>query len=161
MLNQLSLRLYKWRSLYLLTPWFWYHENLDYVFKLKRPIYGLKQDPKAWYKWLSGILIKQGFNRGKVDTTLFIICKVKHVLLVQIYVDDSIFESTNESLCKDFSSLMQGEFGFSLMGELTYFLGLQIKQAEYGTFISQRKYCLELLNKFNMQNSNSISTPIV
>lgn len=74
--------------------------------------------------------------------------------------DNIIFGSTNESLCREFVSLMQGEFEMSLMGELTYFLGFQIKQGEEGNFISQTNYCLDLLKKFEMKDSKTISTPI-
>ncbi|WJX13359.1 hypothetical protein P8452_03755 [Trifolium repens] len=141
-------------------PGFEDNEHPDYVFKLKRALYGLKQTPRAWYDRLSKFLIKNGYSRGKVDTTLFIKRKGKDVLLVQIYVDDIIFGSTNPSLVKSFSSLMQGEFEMSMMGELTYFLGLQIKQLEEGTFIYQTKYCLELLKKFGMTDSKIMETPM-
>ena len=63
------------------------------------------------------------------------------LLLVQIYVDDIVFGSTNDSLCKEFSESLQNEFEMSLMGELTFFLGLQVKQMKNGTFFSQAKYC--------------------
>ena len=62
--------------------------------------------------------------------------------IVQIYVDDIIFGSTNEVLCKDFASSMQQEFDMSMMGELNFLLGLQVKQLSNGTFVSQSKYCL-------------------
>lgn len=88
---------------------------------------------------------------------MFIRRKIKHILLVQIYVYDIVFGFTDESLCKDFASLTEGELKMSLMGELTYFLGLQIKQAEDRTFISQLKYYLELLKKFDIQILKSIS----
>ncbi|KAK2415783.1 hypothetical protein QL285_038238 [Trifolium repens] len=141
-------------------PGFEDNEHPDYVFKLKRALYGLKQAPRAWYDRLSKFLIKNGYSRGNVYTTLFIKRKGKDVLLVQIYVDDIIFGSTNPSLVKSFSSLMQGEFEMSMMGELTYFLGLQIKQLEEGTFIYQTKYCLELLKKFGMTDSKIMETPM-
>ena len=82
--------------------------------------------------------------------TLFVKNKRKDILLVQVYVDDIIFGATNESLCKDFVELMQGEFEMSMMGELNYFLGLQIKQLKDGIFICQSKYTNELLKKFDM-----------
>ena len=75
------------------------------------------------------------------------------ILLVQIYVDDIIFGATNDSLCKEFSNDMQSEFEMSMMGELNFFLGLQIKQTKNGIFISQAKYCTELLKRFGMKNS--------
>jgi len=110
---------------------------LNHVFKLKNALYGLKQAPRAWYERLSKFLLEKGFTRGKGDTTLFIKRKRNDILLVQIYVDDIIFGSTNDSLCKEFSQDMQSEFEMSMMGELNFFLGLQIKQTKNGIFISQ------------------------
>ena len=74
---------------------------------------------------------------GKASTTLLIKHKNQEILIVQIYVGDIIFNSTNEFLCKKFSSCMSKEFEISMMGELKYFLGLQIKQTEEGIFINQ------------------------
>lgn len=81
-------------------------------------------------------------------------------MLLQIYVDDIIFGLTNEFMCREFSKLMQGEFEMSLMGELNYFLGLQIKQTRNDIFINQAKYCKELIKKFGMENAKEISTPM-
>ncbi|XP_058781059.1 uncharacterized mitochondrial protein AtMg00810-like [Vicia villosa] len=89
--------------------------------------------------------------------------KLKRAYMVSnklMEVDDIIFGSIDESLCREFASLMQRKFEMSLIGELTYFLGLQIKQDEVGIFISQTKYYLELLKKFDMKDSKSISTPM-
>ena len=138
-------------------------ENFEYpnhVYKLKKALYGLKQAPRAWYERLSKFLLEKGFNRGKVDTTLFIKKKKHDTLLVQIYVDDIIFGSTNESLCKEFSNLMQSEFEMSMIGELTFFLGLQIKQMKDEIFISQNKYCRELLKRFGMESGKEVATPM-
>ena len=90
---------------------------------------------------------------GKIDTTLFIKTKEKDMLLVQIYVDDIIFGATNDSLCEDFSKCMHSEFEMSMMGELNFFLGLQIKQLKEGTFINQAKYIKDLLKRFNMEEA--------
>ena len=141
-------------------PGFEDYENPNHVFKLKKALYGLKQAPRAWYERLSKFLIEKGFRRGKVDTTLFILIENKNILLVQVYVDDIIFGSTNESLCKFFSNLMQSEFEMSMMGELNFFLGLQIKQGKEGTFVSQTKYCKELLKRFGMDNAKAMDTPM-
>ena len=81
-------------------------------------------------------------------------------MLVQIYVDDIIFGSTNESLCKEFSIDMQSEFEMSMMGELNYFLGLQIKQTNDGIFVNQAKYCKELIKRFGMEKSKHLATPM-
>lgn len=72
------------------------------------------------------------------------------MLIVQVYVDDIIFGATSNDLCKEFAELMSSEFKMSMMGELTFFLGLQIKQSSQGTSISQEKNINELLNKFNL-----------
>ena len=94
----------------------------NHVFKLLKDLYSLKQAPRAWYERLSNFLLEKGFSKGKVDTTLFIKKTKNDLLIVQIYV------ATNHCLCEEFSKLMQGEFEMSMMGELKFFLGLQIKQ---------------------------------
>ena len=81
------------------------------------------------------------------------------MLLVQVYVDDTIFGSTNDNLCKRFAKLMLSKFEMSLMGELKYFLGLQVDQRIDGIFIRQSKYLKELLKKYNMEDSASARTP--
>ena len=100
----------------------------NHVFKLKKALYGLKQAPRSWYERLSKFLLKKCFKMGKIDTTLFIKIKENDMLLVQIYIDDVIFGATNVSLCEEFSKCMHSEFEISMMGELNFFLGLQIKQ---------------------------------
>ena len=99
----------------------------NHVFKLSKVLYELKQALRAWYERLSNFLLEKGFSQGKVDTTLFIKKSNHDFLIVQIYVDDIIFGATNHCLCEEFSKLMQGEFEMSMMGELKFFLGLQIK----------------------------------
>ena len=98
-----------------------------HVFKLNKALYGLKQTPRAWCEKLSSILLENGFERGKVDTTLFPKNCGSQFILVQIYVDDIIFGATNEPLCKDFCKLMWTKFKMSMMGELKFILGLNIK----------------------------------
>jgi len=109
-------------------PGFTNYEFPDHVYKLKKALYELKQAPRSWYERLSEFLIQSGFRRGQVDSTLFIKKAKNDLLFVQIYVDDIIFGSTNTLLCKEFSKNMQDEFEMSMMGELHFFLGLQIKQ---------------------------------
>ena len=132
----------------------------NHVYKLKKALYGLKQAPRAWYDRLSKFLLENEFEMGKVDKTLFIKTKGKDILLVQIYVDDIIFGATNKSLCEDFAKCMHDEFEMSMMGELTYFLGLQIKQSKEGIFLNQSKYIKDLLKRFGMENSKAASTPM-
>ncbi|KAI3758667.1 hypothetical protein L6452_06238 [Arctium lappa] len=98
------------------------------VYFLDKALYGLKQAPRAWYDSLLNFLLANGFERGTTDTTLFYKKRKGEILLVQIYADDIIFGSTNDLYCKKFESLMKSEFEMSMMGELTFFLGLQVKQ---------------------------------
>ncbi|KAH9649211.1 hypothetical protein KPL70_025897 [Citrus sinensis] len=132
----------------------------DHVYKLSKALYGLKQAPRAWYDRLKNFLLENDFSMGKADTTLFVKLKNQDILIVQIYVDDIIFGSTNELLCKEFSSCMSKEFEMSMMGELKYFLGLQIKQNEEGIFINQVKYVKDLLKRFGYENGTAKSTPM-
>ncbi|KAK2410370.1 putative mitochondrial protein [Trifolium repens] len=134
--------------------------NSNHVFKLKKSLYGLKQAPRAWYERLSTFLVNNGFEKGQVDNTLFRKTLKKDILIIQIYVDDIIFGSTNATLCKNFSKLMQDEFEMSMMGELKFFLGIQINQTKKGTFIHQSKYIKDLLKKFNLEDCKPMNTPM-
>ncbi|KAL8089698.1 hypothetical protein AgCh_039252 [Apium graveolens] len=118
------------------------------------------QAPRAWYETLAQFLLESGFNIGTIDKTLFYLNHGKDLLLVQIYVDDIIFGSTIAKLCERFAKLMQSRYQMSMMGELSYFLGLQVKQNEEGTFINQSKYTRNLLKKFGMQDCSTASTPM-
>ena len=86
-------------------PGFEDHQHPEHVFKLKKALYGLKQAPRQWYERLSVFLTSQGYDRGTYDKTLFIKRKEEDIILVQIYVDDIIFGSTNEELCEAFVEL--------------------------------------------------------
>ncbi|GJY40128.1 retrovirus-related pol polyprotein from transposon TNT 1-94 [Tanacetum coccineum] len=139
-------------------PGFESSEFLDYVCKLDKALYGLKQAPRAWYETLSTLLIQNKFARGRIDNTLFIYKSKRDVLLVQVYVDDIIFGSTSYKLCKQFEKLMTKKFKMSMIGELTYFLGLQIKQDDNGISICQEWYTRNLLKKYKISNSSSLKT---
>ena len=126
------------------------------VMKLDKALYGLHQAPRKWYETLSSHLMQNGFKRGRIDQTLFLKRKNKDLLLVQIYVDDIIFGSTSKELCKEFESLMQSKFQMSSMGEMNFFLGLQVTQAKEGIFINQEKYIKKILKKFSFEDVQSI-----
>ncbi|KAI3772107.1 hypothetical protein L6452_03282 [Arctium lappa] len=132
----------------------------DRVYKLQKALYGLHQAPRAWYDTLSSYLLKNGFERGVIDKTLFIKRKKKDILLVQIYVDDIIFGSTRDNMCKEFEELMHQRFKMNSMGELTFFLGLQVQQKSDGIFICQSKYVQDILTKFGFSDSKPASTPM-
>ncbi|GJU81454.1 putative ribonuclease H-like domain-containing protein [Tanacetum coccineum] len=135
-------------------------DHPDKVYKVVKALYGLHQAPRAWYETLANYLLGNGFKRGKIDQTLFIKKQKGDILLVQVYVDDIIFGSTNKELCTAFEKLMKDKFQMSSMGELTFFLGLQVTQKEDGIFISQDKYVAEILKKFNYTDVKSASTPV-
>jgi hypothetical protein len=97
---------------------------------------------------------------GKVNTTLFTKKIGKDLFVLQIYVDDIIFGSTNQDYCDEFGKMMAKEFEMFMIGELSYFLGLQIKQMKNVTFVSQGKYIKDMLKKCGMKDAKDISTPI-
>jgi hypothetical protein len=141
-------------------PGFIDFEKPNHVYKLKKALYGLKQAPKAWYDRLKTFLVDHKYTMGLVDNTLFTKKKDSHIIIVQIYVDDIIFRSTCQELCVDFSKIMHDEFEMNMMGELNFFLGLQIKQLEDGIFFNQSKYIKDMLKKFGLEYSKPIKTPM-
>nr|GEU54684.1 hypothetical protein [Tanacetum cinerariifolium] len=132
----------------------------DKVYKVKKALYGLHQVPRAWYKTLSTYLLNNGFKKGQINKTLFIKRNKGDILLVQVYVDDIIFRSTKKEMCDAFEILMHEKFQMSSMGELTFFLGLQVKQNLDGIFISQDKYVAEILKKFGFSEVKVASIPM-
>ncbi|GJR20454.1 retrovirus-related pol polyprotein from transposon TNT 1-94 [Tanacetum coccineum] len=135
-------------------------DHPEKVYRQRKALYGLKQAPRAWYDELSNFLMYKGFTKGTIDLTLFTIKYGEDILLVQIYVDDIIFGSTNPKFSKRFEKLMHSRFEMSLMGEMKFFLGLQIHQSPRGIFINQAKYTLEILKKHGMEKGQSIGTPM-
>nr|GEV44746.1 putative ribonuclease H-like domain-containing protein [Tanacetum cinerariifolium] len=130
------------------------------VYKIVKALYGLHQAPRAWYATLSTFLEKNRYRRGAINKTLFIKQHKKDIMLVQVYVDDIIFGSTKKSWCDEFEELMKNRFQMSSMGELTFFLRLQVKQKEDGIFISEDKYVAKILKKFDFLSVKTASTLI-
>nr|GEZ59886.1 copia protein [Tanacetum cinerariifolium] len=132
----------------------------DRVYKVEKALYGLHQAPRAWYETLSTYLLDKGFRRGTTDKTLFIKKIKDDILLVQVYVDDIFFGFTKRSLSTEFEQLMHKRFQMSPIGELTFFLGLQVKQRKGGIFLSQDEYVSDILKEFGFSSVKSISTPM-
>jgi hypothetical protein len=130
------------------------------VYRLRKALYGLKQAPRAWSGHLRGFLFSKGFEMSKVDKTLFLLRKGDDILIVQVYMDDIVFGGSSHSLVARFAEDMSKEIEMSMMGELQFFLGLQIKQAKEGTFVHQAKYTKDILKKFKMDDSKPLSTPM-
>ncbi|GJR22048.1 putative ribonuclease H-like domain-containing protein [Tanacetum coccineum] len=132
----------------------------DRVYKVEKALYGLHQAPRAWYETFSTYLLDNRFQRGKIDKTLFIRRDKGDIILVQVYVADIIFGSIKKSLCTELEKMMHSKFQMSSMGELTFFLGLQVKQKEDGIFISKDKYVTKILKKFGFIDVKTASTPM-
>jgi hypothetical protein len=109
---------------------------------------------------LKGFLFERGFEMGKVDQTLFLLRQGRDILIVQVYVDDIVFGDLSNSLVARFAEDMRWEFEMSLMGELQFFLGLQINQSNEGTFVHQAKYTKDIVRKFKMEDSMAMATPM-
>nr|GEZ02417.1 putative ribonuclease H-like domain-containing protein [Tanacetum cinerariifolium] len=141
-------------------PGFQDPEFLDRVYKVEKAMHGLHQTPRAWYGTLFKYLLDNGFQRGTIDQTLFIRKHKGEFLLVQVYVDDIIFGSSNLQLCREFEALMHDKFQMNAMGELTFFLGLQVLKKKDGIFFSQDKYAGDILKKFGYSDVRSTNTPM-
>ncbi|GJY45560.1 retrovirus-related pol polyprotein from transposon TNT 1-94 [Tanacetum coccineum] len=132
----------------------------NHIYRLKKALYGLKQAPRAWYDKLSSFLIEHHFTKGIVDLTLFTRRHEDDILLVQIYVDDIIFGSTKPVFAKRFEKLMKDNFEMSMIGEMKFFLGLQVHQSPRGIFISQSQYTMDILKKHGIEKCDIVSTPM-
>jgi hypothetical protein len=141
-------------------PGFEDDKYLDHVYKLSKALYGLKQAPRPWYDCLGDFLLSNAFKVGKADPTMFTKTCNSVLFVCQIYVDGIIFGSTNQKSCEEFSRVMMQKFEMSMMGELNYFLGFQVKQLKEGTFISQMKYTQDLLKRFGMKDAKPVKTPM-
>ncbi|GKE51677.1 retrovirus-related pol polyprotein from transposon TNT 1-94, partial [Tanacetum coccineum] len=136
-------------------------DHPTHVYRLKKAMYSLKQAPRAWYDTLLRFLLDNNFSKGAVDLTLFTRKTGKHILLVQIYVDDIIFSLIDPKACDTFSNEMSSKFKMSMMGQMYFFLGLQVSQSPGGIFINQSKYALEILKKYGMDSCDPVDTPMV
>nr|GEV19788.1 hypothetical protein [Tanacetum cinerariifolium] len=135
-------------------------DHPSHVYKLKKALYGLKQAPRAWYDELSTFLLQNHFFKGTIDPALFIRRFHDDILVVQVYVDDIIFGSTHPRYIQLFFDRMKSRFKMSMMGEMTFFLGLQVNQSPCGIFINQSKYVLDILNKYGMESCDPVGTPM-
>jgi len=133
----------------------------DMVYKLHKALYGLKQAPRAWFSRIEAYIFNEGFISSSSEQTLFIKQKGGKILIVSIYVDDLLFTSNDEELLNEFKRSMKDECDMTDLGKMRYFLGIEVMQKADGIFICQRKYVAELIERFGMQNNNSVCNPIV
>ena len=136
-------------------------EKEDYVYKLKKALYGLKQAPRAWYSRIDNYFIESGFRRSPSEPTLYV-KKVdsEDFLIVSLYVDDLLVTGSNPEEVQKFKADMKKEFEMSDLGEMNYFLGMEIHQSNDGIFICQKKYAEDILKKFKMEKCKPIATPL-
>nr|GEU62595.1 retrovirus-related Pol polyprotein from transposon TNT 1-94 [Tanacetum cinerariifolium] len=135
-------------------------DHPSHVYKLKKALYGLKQAPRAWYDELLMFLLHNHFFKGTIDPMLFIRRFDDDILLVHVYVDDIIFGSTHPMYTHLFFNLMKSRFEMSIIGEMTFFLWLQVNQSPCGIFINQSNYVLQILKKYGMESCNPVGTPM-
>nr|GEU81554.1 hypothetical protein [Tanacetum cinerariifolium] len=133
-------------------------DHPSHVYKLNKALYGLKKAPRAWYDEFSMFLLHNHFFKGTIDPTLFIRRFDNDILVVQVYVDDIIFGSTHPRYTQLFSNLMKSRFEMSMIGEMAFFLGLQVNQSSCGIFINQSSYVLEILKKYGMESCDPVGT---
>ena len=112
----------------------------------------MKQPPRAWYDRQIAYFTEHGFKRGSADTTLFIRKDKNSFGVTQIYVDEIVFGAINDSLAHSFADEMKAMFEISMIGELTYFLGLQMKQTNSRIYINQVKHARNLVKRFGLDN---------
>ncbi|KAJ0985480.1 hypothetical protein J5N97_003836 [Dioscorea zingiberensis] len=132
----------------------------SYVCKLDRALYGLKQAPRAWYSRLSSKLQELRFVPSKTDTSLFIYNHAGNIIYMLIYVDDIIVTSSSVQAVDDLLKQLQKEFAIKDLGDLHYFLGIEVKKESSGIVLTQGKYVTDLLQKANMQNCKPVATPM-
>jgi hypothetical protein len=131
-----------------------------YVCKLDKALYGLKQAPRAWYARLCAKLQSLGFLPSKADTSLFFYNNGKHSIFVLVYVDDIIVVSSSPEATKTLLSDLQKEFALKDLGDLHYFLGIEVKKARDGLVLSQQRYATDILARSGMSRCKAIDTPL-
>jgi hypothetical protein len=130
------------------------------VCKLKKALYGIKKAPRAWYSRLDKYLQQAGLKNESAYNNFYVKVTQDSILLIEVYVDDIIFGSIDDKLSQKFTKDMHNEFEISLLGEISFFLGLQIRQSNRGIFISQTKYIREMLKRFGMEYCKPVTTPM-
>jgi hypothetical protein len=132
------------------------------VYILQKALYGLKQAPRAWFSIIEAHFVSEGFQRCHSEQTLFVKTSNKGtILIVSIYVDDLIYTGDDDVMMSKFKESMLREFDMSDLGGMRFFLGIEVLQTANGIYICQRKYALDVLKRFGMEDSNVVCSPIV
>ncbi|KAG7556870.1 Retrotransposon gag domain [Arabidopsis suecica] len=136
------------------------HNAPGKVFKLKKAIYGLKQSPRAWYHKLSTTLLKRGFKKSEADNTLFTLPSKEGIVVILVYVDDIIISGNDKVGIQETKTFLKSVFDIKDLGELKYFLGIEVCRSKEGLFLSQRKYTLDLLSQVGKLGAKPAKTPL-
>jgi len=131
----------------------------DKVYKLKKALYGLKQAPRAWYSRIEAYFLREGFQKCPHEHTFFVKTENGKMLIVCLYVDNLIYTGNNYAMFEKFKESMMIEFEMTDLRMMHYYLGLEVVQSTTCIFISQKKYVQEILERFQMNNCNSVGTP--
>lgn len=131
-----------------------------YVCKLQKSLYGLKQAPRAWYHRLSAFLFAQGFTITEHDPSLFVQLSPHGVLILLVYVDDIIITGSSHALVQSFITRMHGEFQMKNLGDLKYFLGIEVQHSDTSLLLHQTKYARELIHRAGVDDCKPMPTPV-
>ncbi|XP_057999139.1 uncharacterized mitochondrial protein AtMg00810-like [Hevea brasiliensis] len=132
----------------------------DKVYLLKKALYGLKQAPRAWYNRVDDHLQGLGFKESLSESTLYVRKSNFDIVIISLYVDDLLVPGSNLELIEEFKIEMKKEFEMTDLGEMSYFLGIQIQQSQNAVLICQKKYAKEILKKFKMEECKAMNTPM-
>uniref|UniRef100_A0A803KUG9 Reverse transcriptase Ty1/copia-type domain-containing protein n=1 Tax=Chenopodium quinoa TaxID=63459 RepID=A0A803KUG9_CHEQI len=135
-------------------------QNGNRVCKLNKSLYGLKQAPRQWYAKLSSALINYGYRQSKTDHTLFTHQSTKGFVAILVYVDDLIVTRSNLELIVEEKKYLDTQFHMKDMGELRYFLGIEVDRTKRGIFLSQKKYVKDILNEYNLSDCKPLRLPM-
>uniref|UniRef100_A0A2N9GSV6 Reverse transcriptase Ty1/copia-type domain-containing protein n=1 Tax=Fagus sylvatica TaxID=28930 RepID=A0A2N9GSV6_FAGSY len=132
----------------------------NYVCKLQRAIYGLKQAPRAWFSRLSNKLLDLGFHGSRSDSSLFIYKTTSLTMFILIYVDDIIITASQPESIDDLLLSLTHEFAVKDLGNLNFFLGIEVLSNPHGIILSQHRYIIDLLHRTKMSEAKPITTPM-
>jgi len=135
-------------------------DNPSFVCRLRKAIYGLKQAPRAWYTELKTYLLTLGFQNSLADTSLFILQRGKEFVYLLVYVDDILIMGSHKGSIQQVLDALAARFSIKDPEDLNYFLGLEDHRTSKGLHLSQRKYILDLLQRYNMINAKPVGTPM-
>lgn len=141
-------------------PGFINQDNPTAVCKLNKEIYGLKQEPRAWYNELRRFLLASGFTNSLADASLFVYNSNGTLLYMLVYVDDNVLTGNNTQQLDRFIQALSTRFSLKDLGSLSYFLGIEAHHSSHGLLLSQRRYVADLLKRTKMENCNPTSTPM-